>query len=171
MSDNSVVGRITVVMKKIKSIRTGVWGQRAFEILPNKILLEGYEFSKSTPLDAIFYAPNTPPILDANRNIATWVIPDFNASNYIKPPEGKTYFKLVLVTTVLSDFNYSISIKKYEPVNATENETNDIALSSEIPLGGMVGSDTTLVVDLGFWAAFPVTVGVVNAIGNILSRN
>ena len=154
-------------MKKINSVGTGVRGQRAFEILPNKILLEGFEFSKNTPLDAIFYAPNTPPTLDANRSIATWVVPDFNTSNYINPPEGATHFKLVLVTTVLSDFNYSISIKKYEPVNATENETNGIALSSEIPLGGLVGSDTTLVVDLGFGAALPATVGVVNAIGII----
>jgi len=162
MSDNSVVGRITGVMKKINSVGTEVRGQRGFEILPNKILLEGFEFSKNTPLDTIFYAPT----LDTNRSIATWVVPDFNTSNYINPPEGATHFKLVLITTVLSDFNYSITIKKYEPVNAAENETNGIALSTEIPLGGMVGSDTTLVVDLGFGAAL-ATVGVANAIGII----
>jgi len=167
MSDNSIVGRITGVMKKINSVGTGIRGQRAFEILPNKILLEGFEFSKNTLLDAIFYAPNTAPTLDANRSVATWVIPDFNMSNYINPPEGATHFKLVLATTVLSDYNYSISIKKYEAVNEAENETNGIALSTEIPLGGMVGSDTILIIDLGFGAALPATVGVVNAIGII----
>jgi len=145
-------------------------GQRAYEILPNKILLEGFEFSKNTPLDAIFYAPNTPPILDANRSISIWVIPDFNTSNYINPQEGAPHFKLVLATTVLSDYTYSTSIKKYEPVNDVENETNGIAFSSEIPLGGMVGSDTTLVVDLGFGAALLATVGVVNAIGIIFYK-
>ena len=167
MSDNSVVGRITGVMKKINSVGTGIRGQRAFEILPNKILLEGFEFSKNTPLDAIFYAPNTAPTLDVNRSIATWVVPDFNTSNYINPPEGATHFKLVLATTVLSDYTYSTTIKKYEAVNEAENEINGIAFSSEIPLGGLVGSDTTLVVDLGFGAALPATLGVVNAVGII----
>ena len=75
-----------------------------------------------------------------------------------------------MVTTVLSDYTYSTSIKKYEAINATENETNGITLSSEIPLGGMVGSDTTLVVDLGFGAAFSATVGVVNGIGIIFCQ-
>lgn len=74
---------------------------------------------------------------------------------------------MVLVTTVLSDYAFSTSIKKYEPVNKAENETNGNDFSSEIPLGGLVGSDTTLVVDLGFGAALPATVGVVNAIGII----
>jgi len=105
--------------------------------------------------------------LDVNRSVATWLIPDFNTSNYINPPEGATHFKLVLATTVLSDYTYSTSIKKYEPANEAKNETNGIALSSEIPLGGMVGSDTTLVVDLGFGSALPATVGVVSAIGII----
>lgn len=66
--------------------------------------------------------------------------------------------------TVLSDYAYSIGMG-YEPVNATENEVNGMEESAEIPLGGMVSSDTTLAVDLGFGAVLPATVGVVNAIG------
>ena len=52
----------------------------------------------------------------------------------------------------------------FEPVNETENETNGIAFSSEIALGGVVGADTTLTVDLGFGAALPATIAVISAI-------
>jgi len=167
MSDSSIVGRLTGLMKRINSVGPGLRGQRAFEILTNKILLEGFEFNKIAPIDAIFYAPYDAPSLDANRSIATWVIPDFNTSNYINAPEGATHFKLVLATTILSDYTYNTTQKEYEAVNEAENETNGIDISSEIALGGMVGSDTTLTVDLGFAAALPATVGVINAIGII----
>ncbi|WCO03168.1 hypothetical protein [Psychroserpens ponticola] len=171
MSDNSIVGRITGLMKKINSVGTGIRGQRAFEIMPNKILLEGFEFNKTMPLDAIFYAPNTAPTLDANRSVATWVVPDFNASNYINAPEGATHFKLVLVSTVLSDYAFNTPLGKYEATNADENETNGIAFSAELPLDGMVGADTTLTVDLGFAAALPATVAVINAVGIIFYQD
>ncbi|MCB0476078.1 MAG: hypothetical protein KDC69_10395 [Flavobacteriaceae bacterium] len=167
MAGNYIVGRITGLMKRINSVGPGIRGQRKFEILNNKNLLEGFEFNKQAPLDSIFYATNAPPSLDANRSVATWVVPDFNTSNYINPPEGASHFKLVLAVTVLSDYAYVSRIRGYEPVSPDENETNGIAFSGEIPIGGMVGSDTTLTVDLGFAAVLPLTVGVVTAVGII----
>ncbi|SRX56208.1 hypothetical protein [Aequorivita sp. CIP111184] len=167
MAGNYIVGRITGLMKRINSVGPGIRGQREFEILNNKSLLEGFEFNKKAPLDSIFYATSDPPSLDANRSVATWLVPDFNTSNYINPPEGATHFRLVLAVTVLSDYAYANAIKGYEPVAPDENETNGIAFSAEIPIGGMVGSDTTLSVDLGFAAALPLTVGVVTAVGII----
>ena len=167
MSDSSVTGRLTGIMKRINSVGAGIRGQRIFEILTNKAVLEGFEFNKTAPLDAIFYAPSTAPTLDANRSIATWVVPDFNTSNYIQAPEGATHFILVLATTVLSDYAYNTALKKYEATNTDENETNGIAFSAEIPIGGMVGADTTLTVDLGFAVALPATVAVINAVGVI----
>ncbi|WP_299671795.1 hypothetical protein [uncultured Polaribacter sp.] len=163
--DTTIVGRITGIMKRINTLGTGVRGERAFEILTNKIILEGFEFNKTLPLESVFYAPFSAPILDANRSVATWVVPDFNASDYLNLPEGATHFKLVLATTVLSNYVYNTSIKKYEPTNVAENETNGFTYSAEIPITGEVGSDTTLIVDLGFAAALPATVGVVSAIG------
>ncbi len=167
MSDSGIVGRITGIMKRINSLGPGIRGQRGFEILPNRNLLEGFEFAKSTPLETVFYAPAIAPTLDADRNVATWVVPDFNTSNYINPPEGATHFRLLLVSTVLSDHSYSAAIRKYVPMHPSENEANGIALSTEIPLGGMAGSTTTLIVDLGFTAALPANVGVVCAVGII----
>lgn len=166
MSDSSAVGRITAMMKQINSLGPGIRGKRAFEILPNKQVIEGFEFNKYDHFESIFYAPYDTPTLDTNRNIATWVIPDFNTSNYMSLPEGATHFKLILIATVLSDYTYSNGIGVgYEPVNSAENEIYGMSQSSEIPLGGMVGSDTTITVDLGFSAALPATVGVVVGIG------
>ena len=166
MSDSSAVGRITGMMKRINAVGPGIRGQRAFEILTNKLIIEGFEFNKFKHFESIFYAPYPIPTLDANRSVATWVVPDFNTSNYVAAPEGATHFKLLLISTVLSDYTYVVG-KGYEPTNPTENEVNGIAESSEIAIGGMVGSDTTLTVDLGFAAALPGTVGVINAVGII----
>jgi len=165
MSDSSVVGRITGMMKSINAVGPGIRGRRVFEILTNKLLIEGFEFNKYKNFESIFYAPYDKPTLDANRSVATWVVPDFNTSNYVAAPEGATHFKLLLISTVLSDYTYVG--KGYEPTNPIENEVNGMAESSEIPIGGMVGSDTTLTVDLGFAAALPGTVGVINAVGII----
>lgn len=167
MGKTNVVGRIVRIMKRINSIGPGLRGQRVFEILPNKVLLDGFEFNLDAPLDAIFFAPNNSPSLDVNRSVATWVVPDFDTDSFINAPDGATHFKLVLVTTVLSDFKYNTQLKSYEPVEATENETNGIAFSNALKLNGMIGSDTTLTVDLGFTTVLPNSVAVVSAIGII----
>ncbi|WP_411768233.1 hypothetical protein [Winogradskyella sp. A3E31] len=171
MSDRTVTGRLTAVMKRINANGAGVRGKREFSILPNKGFLEGFEFNKGLSLETVFYAPYSVPSLDANRSIATWTIPDFNTSDYLHPPEGASHFRLVLACSVLSDFSYDNALKSYEPVEPNENEVSAISFSSEIPLGGLVGSDTTLVADLGFTAALPATVGVVVALGIIFYQD
>ncbi|PHR72869.1 MAG: hypothetical protein COA67_03980 [Lutibacter sp.] len=167
MGGSNTVGRIVKIMKRVNSVGPGARGERSFEFLPNKVLLEGFEFNLSASLDAIFYPPYVSPTLDANRSIATWTVVDFSTDNFINPPEGATHFRLALNTTVLSDYTYNSSLKAFEPVNEAENETSGIAVSAEIPLGGMVGADTTLTVDLGFAATLPATVAVISAIGII----
>ncbi len=163
--DSTITGRITGVMKRINSLGAGLRGRREFQILDNKEVLEGLEFNEKVPLSTVFYPEYTAPTLDANRSIATWLVPDFNASNYIKPPEGATHFKLILVSTVLSNYTYNPGLKKYEPVEPTENTVNGINYSNAIPIAGQVGADTTLTVDLGFSNVLPNTVGVIMATG------
>lgn len=167
MGSVTIVGRITGLMKRINSNGSGVRGQRSFEILNNKFVLEGFEFDNQKPLNAIFYAPYSAPNLDVNRSIATWVVPDFNTNDYINAPEGATHFKLLLTSSVLSDFTYVIDRKVYEPLHEAENEAHGIEFSTAIPLSGLVGSDTTLTVDLGFSSPLPATVGVITGIGII----
>ena len=165
MGDNSLVGRVTGMMKKVNAAGPGERGQRAFEIVNSKALLEGFEFSKKSPLRAVFYAPYTAPELDANRSEAVWEVPDFNTDSFINAPEGASHFKLVLATAVLSDYVYDAGSKAYAFVNPEENGVGGVAFSDEIPLGGAVGTDTELTVTLDFAAALPATVGVISAVG------
>ncbi|UOB17489.1 hypothetical protein [Abyssalbus ytuae] len=167
MADNRIVGRLTGIMKKVNTHGTGLRGQRSFEILKNANIIQGFEFNKTFPLGAIFYAPTQAPTLDANRSIVTWVVPDFDTDSFITVPEGATHFKLVLATTVLSDYTYEVSSKSFVPVNPAENQRNGVAFSDAIAIGGMAGSDITLTVDLGFDSALPATAGVISATGII----
>ncbi|WP_288956546.1 hypothetical protein [uncultured Polaribacter sp.] len=165
IKDSSITGRLTGVMKRLNSLGSGTRGQRVFNILTNKIILEDFEFNIKVPFTTIFYPEYTAPTLDSNRSIATWVVPDFNTSNYLRAPEGATHFKLVLVSTILSNYEYVPDLKKYEPVVPADNIVNGITYSAAIPIGGAVGADTTLSVDLGFSSVLPVTVANVVATG------
>ena len=60
---------------------------------------------------------------------------------------------------------------EYQPTNPNENETNNLVYSTEIPLTGLVGSDTTLTTDLGFALPLPATVAVIVAIGIIFYQD
>ncbi len=161
----SIAGRITGMMKRINRVGPGNRGERAFEIVANKQLLEGFEFQKDLPLSTVFYAPFEAPELDANRSVTTWIVPNFNTGNYMQIPLGATHFKLALHTAVLSDYVFDSTDGSYQFVNPVENKQNATAFSSEIPVVGSVGTDITLTTDLGFSTPIPATAGVLIAIG------
>jgi len=167
MSDDYAVGRITGMMKRINSVGVGQRGQRPIHILLNKLFIEGFDFNKVTPLGSVLHASYSVPSLDVNRSIATWTVPDFDTDTGVTAPEGATHFKLVLASAVLSDYVYSSATKTYEPTSPEENSVRGVTMSAELPIGGMVGSDTTLTVDLGFTAPLPPTVGVLVGVGII----
>ena len=161
----AIAGRVTGMMKRINRVGPGNRGERTFEIAPNKQLLEGFEFNRKLPLRTVFYAPNDPPVLDTNRSVISWTIPDFNTQNYIQMPNGASHVRLVLHAAVLSDFVYEPTEGTYQFLHPDENERNATAYSAEIPLAGMVGGDTNLSVDLGLASALPFTAGVLIGIG------
>ncbi len=161
----SIAGRITGMMKRINRVGPGNRGERAFEIVANKQLLEGFEFQKDLPLSTVFYAPFEAPELDANRSVTTWTVPDFNTGNYLQVPLGATHFKLALHTAVLSDYVFDSTEGAFQFVNPVENKQNATAFSTEIPVVGSVGTDITLTTDLGFSTPIPATAGVLIAIG------
>ena len=165
VSDNTLSGRVTGMMKQINKVGNGVRGQRTFDILANKQLIEGFEFHKKLKLSSVFFAPYSLPSIDANRSIVDMTIPDFHTGDFINAPEGATHFQLLLSASVLSNLEYDVSEKEYKFVNPDENEKNAISFSSEIPLGGMVGSDTNIQVDLGFTSPLPASVGVLIGFG------
>ncbi len=112
-----------------------------------------------------FYPPYAAPVFDSNRDVVKWTVPDFSTDNLMTMPEGASHFRLILAVSVLSDFVYDPALGAYEKTNPDESKVNTLALSTEIPLGGMVGNDTIMTADLGIGTQLPTSVGVVAAIG------
>lgn len=165
MGDTYLSGRLTAVMRRIADLGTGIRGRRSIDIASNTELLNNFEFNKTRPLGAVFYPKYTAPSFDANRDIATWTVPDFETDSFVSPPEGATHFKLVLAAGLVSNYEFVVALDGYEPVEPAENSLGTTVYSDAIPLQGAVGSDTTLVADLGLGTALPVAVVATAAIG------
>ena len=167
MGETYISGRVTGIMNKIIKLGSGVRGERVFEVLPNKEFIEGFEFNRKSPLGPVFYAPYDAISFNANRDIISWNIPEFETDSFIHAPEGSTHFRLLLATGVLSDFSYNSTSKVYEAINDDVSTLKGIAFSNEIPLGGTSGGVLNLTTDLGVGAALPASVAVMAAIGII----
>ena len=165
MGDTYLTSRVTGVMRRMLNNGAGLRGQRNVDVVANTDLLEGFELNKTDALSSQFFAPYAKPSLNANRDIITWVVPDFNTDSFITKPEGATHFRLVLSAGLVSEYEYVAELRGYEPVNDDENAIGKAVFSADIPLVGMVGSDTTLVVDLGIGAAVVATTATIAAIG------
>ena len=171
MGETYITGRVTGIMNKIIKQGSGVRGERVFEIIPHKEFIEGFDFNRKSPLGAVFYAPYDTISFNANRDIVSWSIPEFETESFISAPEGSTHFRLLLATGVLSNFSYNSSSKVYEATNPEENVLRGIDFSGEIPLGGTSGGIINLTTDLGVGAALPASVGVMAAIGIIFYQD
>ncbi|MAL59526.1 MAG: hypothetical protein CMC14_05700 [Flavobacteriaceae bacterium] len=167
MGDTYLSARISGLMKRINRNGSGTRGERSIDITTNSALLKGFEFNPETPFGSQFTAPFDAPTLDANRDVATWVVPDFDADAYVTAPEGATHFKLVLAYGLVSNYEWEAALESYEPVTEEGNGKGGVAYSSEIPISGLVGSDTTLTVDMGIGAALPATIASIASIGII----
>src|SRR5690606_7162831 len=165
MGDSYISARVSAVMKRINLNTPGLRGRRNIDLVANSDLLIDFSFNPVDSLDAILRAPYGQPTLNPDRDMATWVIPDFNTDSFLKSPEGATHFQLILALGIVSNYQYTASTGKYQPVEKDFNGKGIIAYSTYIPIGGMVGSDTTIIADLGIGAAIPATVVSVAAIG------
>ena len=165
VSSRGIAGRVTGTMKRLNRAGTGNRGERSFEVLPNRQMLEGFEFQPKLPFRSVFYAPTEAPVLDANRSVITWTVPDFNTQNHIKIPNGATHARLVLHAAVLSDFVFDQAEQTFGFLHPAENELSMTVYGAEFPLTGMVGGATVLTADLGLSAALPATAGVLIGTG------
>jgi len=165
MGDTYLSARITGVMRRMLSNGAGIRGKRSIEIAANKELLEGFELNKKDAFGTQFYAPFDLPTLNADRDIASWTVPDFDADTFVNAPEGATHFMLVLSSGLVSNYEFVAALRSYEPISDTENAIGKTSRSSAFPISGAVGSDITLSADLGIGAAVVATTANVVGIG------
>lgn len=157
MADTYMGARINRVMKRINRNGTGLRGERDFNVVTFGDMLRGFEFNNKTPFDSQFTAPSTPPVISGTRDLVTWVVPDFSIDSYVSIPDGATHLRLVLAAGYVSNYFYNVTLDSYVPDDESVNARGGVSYSTEIPLAGMVGSDTTLVVDLTAFGAIPAT--------------
>jgi hypothetical protein len=167
MGETYLAGRLTGLMKKINSMGTGARGERSFEFTNFKELFIGFEFNRVDTFSSAFYAPYDALTYNADRDIVTWTLPEFDTRSYVNPPEGSTHFKLVLAAGILSNYVYNAGSEEYEPSEATVNTKKALAISNEIALNGTSGGVITLTADIGIGAALPADVIVPAAVGII----
>lgn len=165
MGDSYISARVSALMKRINLKTPGLRGRRGIDLVTNADLLVDFSFNPADSLEAILLAPYASPTLDANRDVATWLVPDFNTDSLLKSPEGATHFQLILSLGTVSNYQYVDSMTKYQPVEKDFNSKGITAYSTYIPIGDMVGADTTLTADLGIGAPLPATVVAIAAIG------
>ncbi|OBX24069.1 MULTISPECIES: hypothetical protein [Bizionia] len=165
MGDSYLSARVSGLMKRINSTGAGKRGERDIDVVAMRDMFRGFEFNKQLPFKSVFYAPYTLPEIDPARDLAKWKVLDFNTDAFITAPEGATHFKLVLAAGYVSNYSYEAATNTYEPVDETVNGLGGTDTSAAIPIGGMVGGDTTLTVDLTALGAIPVTSALFVSIG------
>lgn len=165
IKDRYLHARLVEKVREInKRSSTGLRGQRPFSFVANKDLLAGFEFGGNITLDGVLLAPYTL-AANAGRTAVTLTLADFNTDDLVNAPQGATHFRIINAIAVISNYSYVVSTKKYEAVDTTLNKKNASAYSSYIPIGGMVGSSTTLVATLPGTTTMNTNVGLIACVG------
>ncbi|WP_203293604.1 hypothetical protein [Luteirhabdus pelagi] len=171
MGDSYLASRLTGLMKRINLNGAGPRGARSIDIASNGALLDGFPFNPKEVLSSRFFAPYDAPTLSADRDTVTLTIPDFDAGSFVKAPQGATHFRLVLASGLISNFEYEPAVAQYEPTDDALNGLGSAVYSNDLSVQGMVGSDTTLSIDLGIGSALPATVSNVVALGIVFYQD
>ncbi len=164
MKGKYMAGRVTGMFKRVCNNGSGIRGERTFEIVPNTFIFTGFNFNKSKILSSIFSPPYSY-TANVGRNETVLLIPDFNISDYVYAPTGATHFRLANSTSILSNYLYSTTHKKYNPTDPTIDGLNIVQYSGYIPVSGMVGSTTTITSTIVGAPIMTLTAGLMGCIG------
>ena len=133
MADSQLTGRLTAIMKKINlEDQSEARGYRAILISQQPQYLAAVQFNRGINFDSILTAP--------------WVVTHEAARNkgkvtlasvepyHIVAPAGATHYRIVHILSVISDFSYNANTSTYEPIDAANNELNDVKFSGYLDL-------------------------------------
>jgi hypothetical protein len=157
--------RVLGLLRRINILCPGIRGKRTFDFASFPEYLKDLEFNKKVSLGSVFFAPYEKPSFNANRDVVTLNIPEFDTDVYINAPKGSTHFRLMLASGVLSNYVFDDGIEKYVPTDSDYEGMKASAFSNTLPLGGSTAGAVTLSTDFGVGAALPASVVVPAAIG------
>ena len=142
-SDGNLSWRLNSIFKKIIERVNGIRGERSVEILPNKDLLVGFNLNQEVLFDSIFQAQFSV-VVNASRNEATIIIPDFDTTRLVNAAVGATHFRLISAITVVPKLVYDALAKQYFRADDMGGVLRADAFSDYISLDGMAGSEIVL---------------------------
>lgn len=157
VGDTYLSARLSGLMKRIINLGSGDRGERDLDLVSHHAQFRGFEFNLQKPFDSVFFAPLTGPTINATRDVVDLTVPDFNTDAYINAPEGATHFSLMLAGGYVSNYGFVPLLKAYEPADDTVNAKGGSTSSSPIALGGMVGSATTMQLDMSALGTVPAS--------------
>lgn len=143
LADGKATNRLFKICRAVIGRGLSNRGQRPFLPLPHKDLLVNFVFDEARPLEAVFRASYSV-TTNADRTQASLFVPDFNTSNLMSPPAGATHFRLLCFVSVLSSFTYDPISKAYIVTDPASNGLSAYSTSDYLPLGGNIGSATSV---------------------------
>ena len=165
MSDGTMPNRMTKVCRAIVGkAKSGLRGQRPFQVLTFRDLLVNFPFDERNLLEDALLAPYTV-AANAGRNQVTVTVPDFNTTALVHAPAGATHFRIVVACAVVSSYTYDAVNRVYVPSDVASNGKSALTYSAYIPLGGNVGAVTTVVAAITPAPTLAATSGLLTCVG------
>lgn len=163
-SDKRANNRLFSIMKRMLNNGPGVRGQRLLDLTAQGHLLKGFELNETDAFGSKFQAMYSTAV-NADRNELTITIQDFHTVDDVSAPSYATHIRLVGAVGSVSNHAFDPVNKTYAPTNELQNGVGSVVRSSEIQIGGMVGSVTTLIVQIPGAPVLDTDVALVGAIG------
>lgn len=163
-SDKQASGRLVSLMRKVLNLGGGFRGQRVADLVNNGASLKGFELNALDKFGTKFKVPYVTSV-NADRNELTVTIPDFHTVDDIDGPSFASHLRLVLAVGSVSNQIFDAGEKTYAPSNTAQEMENIVVRSSEIVIGGMVGTSLVLTAQLPSAIVLDPDVVLIGALG------
>ena len=157
LGGSTVQARLMRIFRKMINRGDGQAGKRTIEMQANKLLFTEFQFNEDKKFDSIFTAFVDPPVIDENRSVVTWTVPEFDLENELEMPSGTTHYRFVLATVVLSDYAYNEGTETYTPVTDPSFIKRSVAYTEYLDATAPLAAPVPLSTDLDLPEALPDT--------------
>ncbi|MCB9235267.1 MAG: hypothetical protein H6581_26670 [Bacteroidia bacterium] len=173
-----ISGRLSGILKsKVCPAGAGNLGQREISLLNCPQILVGFPFHKDRPFSKIFAYPLTL-TPNGSRTAVTLTLPETSfgatpeaASPAIQAPAGATHYRILLLVSTLSSYQYHPDYKGYQPTNPGQSGKYALVQTPWIPLREPVSDPTHLEATLSGFALLAPEVALLACTGIEFASN
>jgi len=165
-----ISGRLNGLFKKVCNAGSGKRGKRSYEFSKNGSLLMGFQFSKLTTFERIFNS-KTYMNFDQNTGGVCFNILPFHIKNVISSPKSATHFKIILTSSVLSDYVFDSKSGMYIALQTEFSGLSSVTESDAIDLKSNAELSVQLKNDLGNGFELPENACIISSVGIVFYQN